>query len=107
VAAAVARARAGGGPTFVEALTYRLRGHYEGDPAKYRQLSELGEWRAKDPIGRFAGEVTDAGLLGADDLAEIEAEARTTVRAAADAALAAPTPGADDIVRHVYAESAS
>ena len=47
---AVARARAGGGPTFVEALTYRLRGHYEGDPAKYRELSELADWKAKDPI---------------------------------------------------------
>ena len=53
---AVARARSGGGPAFVEALTYRLRGHYEGDPAKYRELSELDEWKAKDPIARFAGD---------------------------------------------------
>src|SRR5215471_5084231 len=41
VGAAVARARAGKGPAFVECLTYRLRGHYEGDPAKYRELSEV------------------------------------------------------------------
>ena len=41
----VARARAGGGPTFVEGLTYRLRGHYEGDPGKYRELSELADWK--------------------------------------------------------------
>ncbi len=53
--AAVARARDGGGPTIVECLTYRLRGHYVGDPASYRKADEVAEWRDKDPIRRFAG----------------------------------------------------
>ena len=50
---AVNNARAGKGPTFVECLTYRLRGHYEGDPGKYRELSQLADWKKKDPIARF------------------------------------------------------
>ena len=50
---AVRNARAGKGPTFVECLTYRLRGHYEGDPGKYRELSQLADWKKKDPIARF------------------------------------------------------
>ena len=46
--------RAGKGPIFVECLTHRMRGHYEGDPAKYRELSQLAEWKKKDPIARVA-----------------------------------------------------
>jgi TPP-dependent pyruvate/acetoin dehydrogenase alpha subunit len=95
---AVARARAGGGPSFVEGLTYRLRGHYEGDPGKYRELSELADWKAKDPILRF---VVAAGLEA--ETAGAEAHARATVDAATDAALAAPAPTADDLLTHVTA----
>ena len=51
--AAVEKCRAGKGPVFIECLTHRLRGHYEGDPAKYRELSQLAEWKAKDPIARL------------------------------------------------------
>ncbi|MFQ5802754.1 MAG: thiamine pyrophosphate-dependent dehydrogenase E1 component subunit alpha, partial [Candidatus Methylomirabilales bacterium] len=47
---AAQRARSGEGATFVECITYRLRGHYEGDPGKYRELSEVAEWKARDPI---------------------------------------------------------
>ena len=51
---AVEKCRAGKGPVFVECLTHRMRGHYEGDPAKYRELSQLAEWKKKDPIARVA-----------------------------------------------------
>src|SRR5919106_5481360 len=53
VGEAVKHARAVKGPSFVECLTQRLRGHYEGDPIKYRELSQLAEWKKKDPIIRF------------------------------------------------------
>jgi TPP-dependent pyruvate/acetoin dehydrogenase alpha subunit len=102
VAAAVVRARTGGGPSFVEALTYRLRGHYEGDPGKYRELSELADWKAKDPILRF---VAAAGLE--TETAAAEAVARATVEAATDAALAAPAPSAEDLHTHVTAPVAA
>ena len=49
---AVEKCRAGKGPVFVECLTQRMRGHYEGDPAKYRELARLAEWKKKDPIAR-------------------------------------------------------
>jgi pyruvate dehydrogenase E1 component alpha subunit len=95
---AVERARAGGGPSFVEALTYRLRGHYEGDPGKYRELSELADWKAKDPILRFvAAADLDSESAGA------EAGARAEIDAATELALAAPFPTADDLLTDVAA----
>ncbi len=105
MAAAVDRARRGAGPTFVEALTYRLRGHYEGDPVKYRELSELADWRARDPIARFSATLVERGLLteaGAPG-ASIEAAARARISAAADEALAGPVPGPDAVLADVYA----
>ncbi len=103
VAHAAEAARAGGGPQFIEALTYRLRGHYEGDPAKYRELSELADWRAKDPLAVLQGQLEADGVLTAGDgtVARLEAEARAEIDAAAVAALAAPGPGPDDLLRHV------
>lgn len=87
VGEAVDRARAGGGPSFVEALTYRMRGHYEGDQAKYREMSQLQEWKDKDPILRFATVLTASGALDESTAAEIEARARATIEAVAAQAL--------------------
>ena len=56
---AVRRIRAGGGPVFVEAATYRWHGHYEGDPEKYRSADELSDWQQRDPLV-----ITRARLLG-------------------------------------------
>jgi pyruvate dehydrogenase E1 component alpha subunit len=94
----VARARAGGGPTFIEALTYRLRGHYEGDPGKYRELTEVTDWKLRDPITRF---VADQGLEA--DTAELEDRARAAVDAATEAALAAPRASPDQLLSQVTA----
>jgi acetoin:2,6-dichlorophenolindophenol oxidoreductase subunit alpha len=101
VADAVARARDGDGPTFVECLTQRLRGHYEGDPGAYRELSALAEWQEKDPIKRFQRALADLAL--AVDVARFELEARERVEAAAGDALAAPWPTHDDLFAQVYA----
>lgn len=101
---AIERARRGDGPTFVEALTYRLRGHYEGDPVKYRALSELADWKARDPIGRFRELLAESGGLGDEAAAAIEQSARETVEAAAEAALAGRPPEPGDVTRYVYAE---
>ena len=103
VADAAARARAGEGPQFIEALTYRLRGHYEGDPAKYRELVELADWRAKDPLVVLRTRLETGGSLAADGAvtARLEAEARAAVDAATEAALAAPPPGPADILADV------
>jgi len=102
VAEAAARARMGEGPTFVECLTQRLRGHYEGDPGAYRELSALAEWKEKDPIARFQRVLAELGL--AVDGAAVEHEARGRVEAAAEQALAAPWPAREDLLAQVYAD---
>lgn len=98
----VARGRSGGGPTFIEALTYRLRGHYEGDPGKYRELSELADWKQKDPIARF---VADHGLDA--ESPALEVRSRAAIDAATDVALAAPHASVDQLLTQVTAGSAS
>jgi TPP-dependent pyruvate/acetoin dehydrogenase alpha subunit len=93
-ATAVERARAGEGPTLIEAMTYRHSGHSRSDPAAYRPPGELDEWLARDPLLVCAQRLR---ALGVDD-AEIEAlrkQAEATVREAADRALAWDEPAAD------------
>jgi pyruvate dehydrogenase E1 component alpha subunit len=99
---AARRARSGEGPAFVECLTYRLRGHYEGDPAKYRELSEVAEWKARDPVARFARALTEQGIASHEEIAQAELRARASVLEAARFALSSPWPTADDLVSQVF-----
>ena len=103
VAIAVERARSGGGPTFLEVMTYRLRGHYEGDQAKYREASESAEWKAKDPIQRLVRVIEQ--LPGADAAAlaaEAERIARAAVEEAAEWTSEAPWPTEEDLMTTVF-----
>ena len=98
---AVDRARGGGGPSFVEVLTHRLRGHYEGDPARYRTLSEREEWKRKDPVARFARHLAESGVPPGQ-LDDVEAAARTRVAGAAEQALADPPTDPAGVTGDVY-----
>jgi TPP-dependent pyruvate/acetoin dehydrogenase alpha subunit len=100
-AKAVARARSGKGPSFVECLTHRLRGHYEGDPAKYRELSQLGAWKKKDPIARFVRLLKNKAAVSDAELQTIEREARARVEEAARFALSSPWPGPEEVASQV------
>ena len=100
---AVRQCRAGKGPAFVECLTHRMRGHYEGDPGKYRELSQLAEWKKKDPIARAARMMTKKGLLKDKDLEAIEREARDLIEKAAAFALSSPWPEASEVESQVTA----
>jgi pyruvate dehydrogenase E1 component alpha subunit len=60
---AIKRAREGKGPTLLECKTYRIRGHFEGDPVRYRDDKEVEEWRKKDPIIRFKKQLIEQGFL--------------------------------------------
>ncbi|HKY06677.1 MAG TPA: thiamine pyrophosphate-dependent dehydrogenase E1 component subunit alpha [Candidatus Binatia bacterium] len=102
-AKAVAACRAGKGPAFIECLTHRLRGHYEGDPAKYRELSELAQWKKKDPIGRVARALLKKNLIKDKDLGTIERNARDLVERAAAFALSSPWPNASEVDSQVSA----
>ncbi|MHB1592929.1 MAG: thiamine pyrophosphate-dependent dehydrogenase E1 component subunit alpha [Streptosporangiaceae bacterium] len=103
VADAVERARAGEGPSLIEAKTYRFRGHFEGDPQTYRSRAELEEWRKRDPIVVFSDRLTSGGRATPGDLERIRRSAHTEVEAAAETALAAPMPSDDRIYQYVYA----
>nr|ART40838.1 L803 [uncultured bacterium] len=99
---AVEKCRAGKGPVFVECLTHRMRGHYEGDPAKYRELSQLAEWKKQDPIARAARTLKSKKAITDNELAAIERAARDSVEKAAEFSLSSPWPAASDVHSQVY-----
>lgn len=104
VAEAIDRARSGGGPTLVEAKTYRLQGHYEGDPQSYRDKAEVAEWAKRDPVICYRRRLSEERTVSEDELTQIDAETTDEVRTALSAALAAPAAGREEIFGAVYAE---
>ena len=101
--AAIERARSGGGPTLIEAVTYRWKGHSKSDKNLYRTREEIEEWREKDPIAAFLATVTAAGTLDDATLARIAQEARDAVRESVRTGNAAPPSRADELLSAVYA----
>jgi pyruvate dehydrogenase E1 component alpha subunit len=102
MAKAVGHCRNAHGPVFVECLTHRMRGHYEGDPAKYRELSQLAEWKKKDPIARFARLLRSKKAITDKELQEIESEARDQTEKAAEFSLSSPWPPETNVDSQVY-----
>jgi acetoin:2,6-dichlorophenolindophenol oxidoreductase subunit alpha len=102
VAEAAERGRGGGGPTFIEAVTFRFKGHYVGDPQRYMPPEELAEAEKNDPIIRYRALLTDGGLFTAAELASIDEQAAADVEAAVQAAVDTPPPGAGELDRDLY-----
>ena len=100
---AVKKCRDGKGPVFVECLTHRMRGHYEGDPAKYRELAQLSEWKKKDPIARVVRALKSKKAITNKMIEAIEREARDRIEKAAEFALASPWPAAGKVASQVTA----
>lgn len=98
---AVSGCRAGSGPVLIEALTYRLHGHYEGDPAAYQDERELARWQLRDPIEAARLALERAGL-SAKAGRVIEAAAQE-MEHAVERGLAAPFPDEDTVLTDVYA----
>ncbi len=99
----LARARAGLGPSAIEATTTRFYGHFEGDPQKYRAQGEVERHRATmDCLGRFRASVSDAGAVKMADLDAIDREVLAEVDRAVRAARAAPLPLESDLTTDVY-----
>jgi pyruvate dehydrogenase E1 component alpha subunit len=96
-------ARNGDGPYFVEALTYRFRGHSMADPEMYRSREEVREWRAKDPLPAFAAVLSKHGLAGDEELQRIDREVEAEVTEAVRFADESPPPGVDGVFEGVYA----
>src|SRR5437899_401696 len=79
---AVARARSGGGPTLIEAKTYRYYGHSINDPRAYRTREEEREWRQRDPIELFAARLIEAGILTAAEVQAVHDRSKATIEEA-------------------------
>ena len=100
---ALRRVRAGNGPVFIEAMTYRYRGHSMADPVKYRESSEVEEWRINDPIDRFKAVALEEGLITPPEIEQIQKEVADTIAEAIDYAKQSPFPDVDSIYDNVYA----
>jgi len=100
---AVARARAGQGPTLLECLTYRWHGHMEGEAVDYRAPDEIEAWKKKCPIRRLERELVEADILTPEGAAEIADQAAVTVQEALAFALESSDPPADALTEDVYA----
>jgi len=100
---AIARARAGAGPSLLECRVNRYYGHEEGDEQLYRRPGEVEEIRAaRDCLDQFAARVTGRGLIGQDELDAIDAAARELVEEAVSEARAAEHPPAGELLTDVY-----
>ncbi len=98
---AAARARAGGGPTYIEAMTYRLWGHMIGDPEIYRTKEEVAQARENEPIVRCGRRLLELGYT-ADDLARLDGEAESVIADALQFADSSPAPQPADAFTDVF-----
>jgi len=103
VTKAIARARAGDGPTFLECKTYRWYGHSEIDPAKYRSKEEVAAWRKKDPIPRFERYLAERKILTEALKSEIRAQIQQEIDEAVEFADKSPYPDPEEALDFVWA----
>jgi pyruvate dehydrogenase E1 component alpha subunit len=102
---AVERARSGGGPTLIEAKTYRHRGHYEGDMGAYRPPEEVAEWLARDPIVTFGSRLAADHGASQDELDAVAADVERLLDQAVAFAEASPHPTPEEALENVYRET--
>jgi TPP-dependent pyruvate/acetoin dehydrogenase alpha subunit len=105
--AAVERARAGQGPTLLECITYRWRGHNEGEEAfigkwSYRKKEELEEWMQRDPIARLRALCLEKNFLSSNELEQIDAEAAKEMEEAVSYAQQSPFPQPEEALIGLY-----
>ena len=103
VSQAAQRARSGEGPTLVENVTYRWRGHAKSDPGRYRTKEEVEAWKEKCPIKRFRRQLIETQVLTAEEADQFEREAYAMIDAALAFAEASPEPALETIEEGVYA----
>ncbi|MGB3636295.1 MAG: pyruvate dehydrogenase (acetyl-transferring) E1 component subunit alpha [Rivularia sp. (in: cyanobacteria)] len=101
---AVLRARAGEGPTLIEALTYRFRGHSLADPDEMRSKEEKEFWFSRDPIKKFAAYLVEQNLASQEELKDIERKIQATVDEAVEFAESSPEPDPSELHRFIFAE---
>ncbi|AFY74547.1 pyruvate dehydrogenase E1 component, alpha subunit [Synechococcus sp. PCC 7502] len=101
---AIRRARAGEGPTLLECMTYRFRGHSLADPDELRPKTEKDEWFGRDPIKILAAKLLSAGLTSEQELKAIDKKIQTLVEDSVKFAESSPEPSPDELYRFQFAE---
>ena len=97
------RARQGGGPALIEAMTYRHSGHSRADPGKYRPEGELEKWLQRDPLHLYRTRLLQLGF-SEETLKDLESTAMRKVDEATETAKASPLPSLDVIAKDVWAD---
>lgn len=99
------RARQGQGPSFLNVITYRFRGHSMADPDVQRNKAEIAEWKKRDPITLFAQDVLFKKGVTQDELAEIEKSTAAEVEDAVQFSDASPEPDRASLYKHIYSQT--
>ena len=102
---AIARARAGEGPTLIEALTYRFRGHSLADPDELRSADEKEFWAARDPIKKFAAYLLEQKLANQQEIEAIDSKIQAKIDDAVKFAEDSPEPNPNELYRFIFAEN--
>ena len=102
---ALDRARRGDGPTLLECVTFRFKGHYFGDPMAYIPAEQMAAAEAADPVPAFRRRLAEDGICTAHELDEIDAAADRAVEDAIETVMEAPAPPLDELDRDVYADA--
>lgn len=100
---AAERARAGDGPTLIEALTYRYKGHSRSDKQVYRTRDEVKEWRQRDPIPRFGDRLKHFGIISDEEYKQLGKQAIEEIEQSVEFAINSPEPELSTIMEGVYA----
>jgi pyruvate dehydrogenase E1 component alpha subunit len=101
---AIARGRAGEGPTLIEALTYRFRGHSLADPDELRPSEEKDTWFARDPIKKLGAYLVEQELATQQELSEIDSKVQSQIDEAVEYAENSPEPDPQELRRYIFAE---
>ena len=101
---AVERARAGEGPTLLECLTYRFRGHSLADPDELRAEEEKEFWAKRDPIKKLAKEIIEGDFAKEEELKDIEKKIDLEISESVKNALEAKDPPSDELTKYIWAE---
>lgn len=99
----VERARNGGGPSFVEVMTYRFRGHSMADPLEYRNKQEEEKWKKRDPIPLFKKRLLAEAVVSEEEMALLQKEVDREVEEAVEFAEKSPFPSLESVYEDVYA----
>jgi pyruvate dehydrogenase E1 component alpha subunit len=97
--------REGNGPFFLEAITYRFRGHSMGDPERYRQKDEVKKWQEEDPIGIYRQYLLKEKVASSEELDELESKVEAETQDAIEFAESSPEPAPEELFKDIYADN--